>query len=335
MKTNRLVFRESGFTLIELSIYSLLAMVLSAVSFSFLISGAGLATKNTNLNRSHDDLRLAFDRLAFHLSASNNVPTLIDTNGTAVTGPVVAITAPQVGTKTGPAAGLKFDRVIGQPYLVQDTAPTSTATLAGSLSASATTAPVWISTEGLTHVPTLVPASGSDVSAEGYIFLLPLANGTNLRLRISSIANAGSATGRKKLTLTFATSVGQAISWTANQPQLATIVRAEAFLVMPVTLSDGTKKNELRYYRKFEPMPNLNDKTQYVVLCDQIGSQTTEEGQPFSIVDYDGDRYVQSTLRVRERDKNKWLTSDPNAGFYTYFQLHVNLPSRLRPRTSL
>lgn len=332
MKTKRLHHHCAGFTLIEFGIYATIAIVASAAVLSFVVSGLTLSTKNSNLNRSHDDLRLAFDRLAYHLSAANNVPTLINTSGTTVSGPVTAITTPVAGWRTGPAAGFKFDRIVGDTYLVQSNEPTSTATLAGSLTSSATTAPVWIARNGLTHIPNLRPESGTDVSSEGYVFILPLSNGSNLRLRINNVTANSTTTDREKLTFTFATPVGQTVTWAANQPQIAKVVRSEAFLVMPVDTPEGVK-NELRYYRKFEPVPNLNDASKYVVLCDQIGTKATE-GTPFYIVEYNGDRYVESTLRVRERATSGGTVSEVNSDFYTFFQLHVNLPSRLRPRTT-
>lgn len=304
--------KQQGFTLVELCFYMLISVVVAGVSYSFLRSSSTLAVKNANLNRSHDDLRSAFDRLAHVLSSANNIPTLINANGSVAS--------------SGPAAGLKFDHVIGEPYVVD---PPLTA---GTLSSSATTVSVWRSTNVLTATPSLAPPSGTNVAAEGYVFQLPLSNGTFLRKKITNISAAAASGGKQKLTLTLAASIGTTINWGANQPQVAKIVRTEAFVVVP-----NGGRNELRFYKDFDPLPTMSDKSKYVLLCDQIGTQSGE-GTPFNIINYPppdgGDRIVQSTLRVRERQDSAWLADEQLNNYYTYFQLHVNLPSRFRPRTT-
>ncbi len=326
---------QLGFTLIELSIYTLLVAVLGAVSYSFLLSGMTLATKNSNLNRSHEDLRLAFDRMAHQLAGANNVATLIDTTGATVSGPVTAVTTPMTGTLTGPAAGFKFDQVVAEPYVLESPQTANNPLAAGTISSTATSINVFYPKYNLTHVQHLTPsASGTAVLAEGYILQIPQPDGSQIRWQISSVG-ARDATNANwyKVGLTFTAAIGKTISWSVNQPQMVKVIRNQAFLVADVFDPKGNLFRELRYYKDFEPMPTLSDKTKYTVLCNQIGILTGED-KPFSILDYNGDKMVQSTLRVRERDNKQGIGNDRYANYYTYFQLLVNLPSRFRPRTT-
>ena len=68
-------------------------------------------------------------------------------------------------------------------------------------------------------------------------------------------------------------------------------------------------------------------------MTDQISTQSGEQ-TPFDITDFSGDKILTSTLQVRERKNAAWIQDDEANSFNTYFQLHVNLPSRLRPRTT-
>jgi hypothetical protein len=213
---------------------------------------------------------------------------------------------------TGSAAGLKFDKIVGDPYVLD---PPLTA---GSLAAAATSVVVWRSTDA---------ASGAPVPLVGDIIIIQTPSGT-IRSRITAI-NAGSASGTtQKLTFTLAAAAGKSLSWTANQPQIAKIVRPEAFIVMP-----QGDRNQLRFYPRFDPMPTLSDATQYRVLTDQIGTETGE-GTPFTMIDLDGDRVIQSNLRVRETMFTRALARTETNSYSGYFQLLLNLPSRLRPKTT-
>lgn len=286
-----------AFNLVELTIYSLMVSVIGFVCYSFLRSGTVLESKNLNLNHSHDDLRGTFDRLADHLLSANNVATLIGTDGLAVT------------PSTGPAPGLRYDRVRGDSYILNP--PTT----AGSLSSTATSAVVWRSTDPLATSPD--PQIGDS--------LIIQTQSGNIRSLITGVTILPAAGSVQRIDLTFAAAVGKSVSWGANQPQAARLVRREAFIVMP-----NGSANEIRFYPKFEPMPALNDPTKYSVLTDQV-STVVGEATPFSIVNMAGDNIIQSTLRVRERKDARWLADEQFNNYTTYFQLLVNLPSRLRP----
>jgi len=284
----------AAFTLVETIIYAAMACVVSLVAYSALRSAAVLAVKNTNLNRSHDDLRSAYDRLARELLSANNVPTLVNTAGATVA--------------TGPAAGFSFDRNLGGPYVLD---PPSTA---GSVLATQSTLTVWSSTSSLARAP---------VPNVGEIMIIPTSGG-NIRASVASVSSTVAGAGTQKMTLTFTAPLGKALSWGANEPQSAKLVRPEAFIVMG---------SELRYYPIFQPLPVLTNPANYRMMTDQVSTQAGEQ-TPFDVTDFNGDKILTSTLQVRERMNATWLQSNEANSYNTYFQLHVNLPSRLRPRTT-
>lgn len=284
----------SAFTLIELVIYGAMGCIVSLVAYSALRSAAVLAVKNTNLNRSHDDLRSSYDRLARHLLSANNVPTLVDNTGATLA--------------SGPAAGFAIDRTLGGPYVLDP--PTT----AGSIAATATSVSVWRSTDPLATAP--VPTVGD-------ILLIPTPSG-NIRANVSSVTVFGAGGASQKVTLGLTAAVGKALSWGANEPQAGKLVRHEAFIVMG---------SELHFYGNFEPVPVLTNPANYKLLTDQISTQSGEQ-TPFDVTDFNGDKILTSTLQVRERQNAQWINGDESNSYNTYFQLHVNLPSRLRPRTT-
>jgi hypothetical protein len=288
--------RNAAFTLIEVILYAAMACIVSLIAYTALRNAAVLAVKNTNINRSHDDLRSAYDRLARHLLSANNVPTLVDTAGNTLA--------------AGPAAGFSFDRNTGGPYVLD---PPSTA---GTLASTASTLSVWISTATLARAP--IPQIGE-------ILIIPTASG-NIRASIAAVSpRSVTVDGNpKRITLTFTAPVGKTLSWGANEPQVAKLVRPEAFIVMG---------SELRYYPIFQPLPLLTNPANYRLLTDQISTQSGEQA-PFDVTDFSGDKILTSTLQVRERRNAAWIRDEEANSYNTYFQLHVNLPSRLRPRTT-
>ena len=304
MRTNSRATR-AAFTLVETMIYGAMGCVVSMIAYSALHSAAVLAVKNTNLNRSHDDLRSTYDRLARHLLAAGNIPTLVDTAGATVSTTYTTATGNQA---TGPAAGFTFDRNIGGPYVLDpDTAN-------GTLAATATSCSFWVSSAALATAPLPQP---------GEILVIPTPTGS-IRASVVSATISGSATGRRKFTVTFSAPVGKALSWTADAPQSGKLVKREGFLVINA---------QLRYYPVFQPLPTLSDATKYKLLTDQL-SRMAGEQTAFRVEEVNGDRLLTSTLQVRERSDAQWISDDEANSYNTYFQLHVNLPSRLHPATT-
>ena len=87
----------------EVSIYFGIAVIISGVAYSFLRGAMTLYAKNMSIVRSHTNLRSVLDRLGNNLQQANSLPVLINTRG--------AVAA-------APAAGLYYDRYLGDPYVV-------------------------------------------------------------------------------------------------------------------------------------------------------------------------------------------------------------------------
>lgn len=287
-----------GFTLIEMSVACFLAVMLGAVVFYTLRTGTVLSAKNISLNRSHDDLRSALDRLANNMRMARNVPTLLNTGGAVVA--------------TGPAAGIRYDRIIGEPYVLEP------AMTQGSISSGATSVSVFRTTVG----------GAPPIPAVNDLFLIDTPGGT-IRARITSVSLGGAGGSTQRITLNFASAVGKSLTWGANQPQWGRLVRQEAFLVMPTTGG----RNELRFYSSFDPMPGLADKTRYTVITTNVGSNAGE-GTPFNVVDVNGDKVLHANLRVQQRDHDRWLADKQSNEFNTYFRMNLSLTSRLRPKST-
>ena len=297
MKTLR-CRRLTAFTLLELMIYCLLAGVVAMVTFQALRAGSSLSVKNASLNRSHESLRSSLDRLANNIRASRNLPTLLSAAGSPTT--------------SSSAAGIRYDRILGEPYVLD---PVSGA---GSLPASTASISVWRSTAEIALPP--VPSVGD-------VLLIDTPTGA-ARARVSGVVQDPPAGDRQKLTIAFAGGLGKPLSWVANQPQWARLVRQEAFIVVPVN-----GKNELRFYPSFETAAEVNNPAHYTVVTDQIGTEDGDE-TPFEIADVNGDKSLQANLRVEITDHNRWLTGKQSGDINTAFHLDLNLTSRLRPKNT-
>lgn len=258
---------RAAYTLVELLIYAMITIVVGLVAYSSLRTGTILSAKNASINRSHDALRVALDRLSHQLQTSRNVPTLIDTAGNVVS--------------SGSAAGLRYDFTLGEPYAIE---PVLTA---GSIASTATTLAVYRSVTGTGAPP--VPRVNDAL-------IIDTPSGTSMRGLITAVTAAAASGSTQRISLTFSAPLGQSLSWGANQPQWARLVRQEAFIT---AVNNG--RAELRFYPAFEPMPTLSDTTKYTVLSDQL-STATGDLAPFSVLTASGDKIVQASLRMQSRN---------------------------------
>ncbi len=283
--------------------------VIGAIVYGFSISTLVLFTKNSAVNRSHSDVRNALDTMSYRLQAAENVPTLIKADGTAPTSP------------DGPAAGMVFDRFLGEPYLLD---PPLVAT---TIAAGAVTLKIWRSTHALASPP--IPSPSDAV-------VIDLPDGvTTVRARVQSVAAGAIDTVNKRqmITLTLAAGTTRPLVWGTGAVQVARLVRTQAFMVFPA----ATGSSELRYYDTFEPAPVLATATNYTVLTDQLGA-TGAEATPFSLANMDqdtaitttSDRVLVSTLTARMRDATNSLTGKQSNSFNTFARLNLRLPSRIR-----
>lgn len=288
---------RAGFTVVELMIASSIGLAVLAVAFSFMQSSGVLFAKSSSINQSHIGARGALERLTDSLQRANALPTLIDTAGNAT---------------TSPAAGLSFDNFRGTPYVI--THPGGSG-----LASSATSVTITRSTHARAAPP--LPAVGDSL-------LIDTTSATVLRARIASVTVGATDTvnQRQTLTLTLSAPLGTNITWSASDPKTADLVRREAFIVMP-----AGGRNELRYYRTFEPLPALNNAANYSVISNQLGTQGLE-GTPFTITTTGSDTVVGGNLTSRSGDYSNYLAHKQTSGFNTFLKLNTVLTSRMRPK---
>jgi len=286
----------AALTLVELVVFLGISIAITGVAYSFLVSGTQLYAKNMSIVRSHTNLRTVLDRMVNNLQQANGLPVLIGTSG---------------ATSAAPAAGLYYDRYLGDPYVVTNPAGTG-------LSAGVTSITVTRSTATLASPP--VPAAGDT--------LLIDASPDPVRALISTSAPGviDAVNQRQPIVLTLSTPLSTAVSWTASQIQTSRLVRREAFLVIP-----GTGNAELRFYPSFEPMPVLTNAANYTVISNQVSVQAGET-TPFSIDTVGADKIVRASLFARSTDFSTYLANKQLNEFNTFVRLNTSLPSRLRPK---
>ena len=287
---------RAAITLVELVIYLGFSVIVSGVAYSFLTSGTRLYAKNMSIVRSHTNLRSVLDRLVNNLQQANSLPVLISSSGAA---------------SAAPAAGLYYDRYLGDPYVV--TNPSGTG-----LSAGTTSITITRSTAALASPP--LPVAGDALLIDA------TPNPVRALIATSTPGTVDNVLQRQPIVLTLSGTLGTAVSWTSSQVQTSRLVHREAFIVVPVG-----DKSELRYFNNFEPMPTLTNAANYSVISNQISVQAAET-TPFSIDTVGPDKLVRASLFARSTDYSTYLANKQLNEFNTFVRLNTSLPSRLRPK---
>lgn len=296
---------DSGFTLVEILAALAVFSVVGILIASFTMSESWLFAKNTAVNSSHRSVRRALDRLANELQQTQNLPVLIDTAGATTTN----ATAP----------GLAYDRLLASPYKVNHPGGLG-------LKGSTLTMSVTRSTD---------PLASPALPQAGDIFLLDQPQGPPVRAQVAGyIVGAVDPIAKlQTLTLTLSRPLGNDVFWDPAQTKTAPLVRRQAFLVMP-----AGSRSELRFYQNFEPIPALNDPSNYTVITSEVSTFKLPDGTlrdvtPFSIDTSTNDKLVKASLRMQAKDYSVSLANKQSNSFNTFVQIDVTLPSRLRPKS--
>jgi hypothetical protein len=300
MKRLSFYHRNSGVTLAEMVVYSLVGVIVACVAYTFLVGTTQLYAKNLSLVHSHTDMRSVLDRTLNNMQQGNSLPVLIDTTGATVATP--------------PSAGLYYDAYRGDPYVI--TNPSG-----NGLAAGTTTLTLTYSTASLASPP-------APVAGDAIIISNP---GGDVRVQLSACV-AGSfdaVNSRQPYTVTLSTALASTISWTSAETRTATLVHREAFIVVPCT-----GYSELRYFKNFEPIPSaaaLATPSNYTVVTRQL-SVLTGEVTPFSIATVGTDKIVKASFFARCTDYSSYLTNRQANEFNTFVRVNTSLSSRLRPQ---
>jgi hypothetical protein len=283
---------QAGFSIVETLMGAAAAMIVGVGIFSILNTSMMLSARNLALNVTNNSLRGSLDRVEQLLQQADTMPVLIDTSGNAA---------------TGPAAGVRFDRYVGAPYVM--TVPST------GLPATTTSLTLVRSTDSLASPP--IPAVGDVVRIDG--------ESSTLRPRVSAISTTP-ADGllHQTMTATLASSLGTAVTGSSTT-LTAKLVRNVALIVMP----NGTKR-ELRYYPSFDLTTNLNDTSKYSILTDQVGMQS-DDATPFTLITNQSKSFVNMSFRVRSNRFDQRLMGKQSDQFNTFARVDVQIRPKVNP----
>lgn len=283
---------QGAFTLVEIVLALAVGVVVSALAFTYLRTGSLLFAKNVSMNRSNNELRETLDKITDRVQTAVNVPVLIDATG--------AVTA------TTPAAGVYYDRLLGDTYIVQNPSGTG-------LAAAATQVVVQYSSSAYASPPDPKPG---DV-------LLIAGAATGMRPMVKNIAGNPTFTAGtpRTATITLNAALGTAIAWDSTQVMTAQLIHREALIVVP----SGTRC-ALQKYLNFE-----TDQTTSTIVTYLVGNQSTEN-TPFSIVTAGLDKLLNVDFRVRATGFDNVLASKEVNGFSGYMRVQSMIPTRNRPQ---
>jgi hypothetical protein len=237
-------------------------------------------------------LRGSLDRAEQLLQQADSMPVLINTTGAAT---------------TGPAAGVRFDRFVGAPYVL--TIP------AAGLPVTTTALSLQRSTDALAAPP--IPVPGDIIRIDG--------EAATLRPRASSVVStAPNAALRQTMTVTLAAPLGSEVT-SASTMLTAKVIRSVALIVMP----NGAKR-ELRYYPSWDLTTDLGDSTKYTVLTDQVGMQA-DDATPFSLITTQTKSFVNMSFRVRANKFDRRLLGKQADHFNTFSRVDVQIRPKVNP----
>jgi hypothetical protein len=274
-----------------------IAAVVGLGVFAFIDTGSMLAARNLSVNLTSDSIRRSLDRVEQLIQQADEMPTLVNTSGL---------------TTTGPAAGVRFFKFVGGPYVVN---PGST-----SLAASATS---------LTLRYSLSSASSAVATSEGDILRID-GTATSLKPRLGPLPHTEStpSPGMRDRAVPLTAALGTNVSVAASSVIRAKLIRDVGLIVM--TTASG---QELRYYPDFATTTNFNDPAKYVVVTDQIGLQS-DDATPFSLVSMGGRQFVSMSLRVRASNFDRRLLGKQGDQFNTFSRVDSFICPKVNPSTN-
>lgn len=290
---------QSAFTLAEMSVAMLVGIVVAMLSLTYLRTGTILFAKNVAVNMSNNDLRSAMDAIADRVETAVYVPTLVTATGAVTT--------------TSPSAGVYYDRLLGDPYVV--TQPGG----AGIAPASKT---VTITRSTNVYASPPIPVYGDVLLIDGA--------DVSVRPIVQSVSVGSIVNSQQTITVTFTAAIGAEIDWIASQVKLAKLVRREAVInvitLNPTTTANG--RSELRRYPSFD-----TSTTAYTVLSRQsIPPGQTVETTPFSISTVGLDKLLNIDFRERSIGFDNVTANQEINSFSSYMRVQCIQASRQRPR---
>ena len=252
---------RGGFTLAEVLIAASIGGVVALFIGTFVSGSALLFAKNISTHITHNSTRSMIERLAQDISQADGAVSLITATGASVA--------------SGQAAGIKFDVLRGNPYVVAHPGGTG-------LSASASSFTLKRTTNAIAQPP--IPIVNDVILAD---------DATAVRLKVQTATTGATAGSVQDVAVTLQSAAGTAIPWAATSIKSARVVRRVAYVVVP---SGG--KNELRYFPAAENITNFSTDTNYTLVLRNLAVASGDD-TPFSYLNFQGRDFLRFVLRVR------------------------------------
>ena len=252
---------RGGFTLAEVLIAASIGGVVALFIGTFVSGRALLFAKNISTHITHNSTRSMIERLAQDISQADGAVSLITATGASVA--------------SGQAAGIKFDVLRGNPYVVAHPGGTG-------LSASASSFTLKRTTNAIAQPP--IPTVSDVILAD---------DATAVRLKVQTATTGATAGSVQDVAITLQSAAGTAIPWASTSIKSARVVRRVAYVVVP---SGG--KNELRYFPSAEGISNFSTSTAYTLVLRNL-AVASGDGTPFSYLNFQGRDFLRFVLRVR------------------------------------
>lgn len=310
--------RDAGFTLVEVLLAMAAATVLLAGVYGLVHAGTILSVKSLSLNASGRDVRLATDQAQNILLQAYDIPTLIDHTGAAVTG-------------TGPAAGVKFTRYYGGPYVL--TIPAS--------GLSGTTTKLTL-TRDTSSLVTPGPPQPNDIIVINTTILMT-GESNQVRATVKEGSTVTSTTTGKRVAHTVQLTKplgdpGTLIAYQANSAVTAIVIRPAALIIAPT--ANG---RQLRHYESFNMSQALNLQHKHTVLTNKIAlpsynstpaandPMTDANARPFTLEKLYGRTFVNARFRIRDTRYARYLHGKQYDEYSTFSGVNAAIPSKCNP----
>ncbi len=254
--------RTDGFTLVEVMLAASIGGVVALFIGAFLSGSALLFAKNISTNMTHNSTRSALDRLAQDITQADGAVSLITATGAPVA--------------SGQAAGIEFDVLRANPYVLAHPG-------GAGLSATATTFTLKRTTNAVAMPP--LPSVDDVIIAD---------DAATVRLKVQTTTPVVPVVGSvQDVAVNLQSAAGTAIPWASTSIKGARVVRRVAYVVVP---SGG--KNELRYFPAAENIANFSTAPGYTLVLRNLASASGDE-TPFSYQTFQGKDFLRFVMRVR------------------------------------
>ena len=312
---------RGGFTILELLVATMAAVIVTAGVYTLMQAGLIVSVKGLSTNATGTAARFSLDRVNQFTEIAYDAPKLVSHTGATVTG-------------TGPAAGVRFYRYGGGPYVIN----------LPSAGLSGTTRSISLTCAKNAHVPPPVPQPYDSFVINTTILMSGSANQVNAYVAAGSATVISSTNGNK---ITYTIQLSEPLTGAGGSAGVipadagtvtAILIRPTAIVAVPTA-----RGRELRLYETFPKENSLNVNTPHTVLTDQVALATWDanasasdamsdaNAKPFSLSTLNGRTFVNTDLRVRDNRYGKYLQTRQADEFASYLQINSRVPIKCNP----